>query len=321
MTDRSSLPTVLAALCLSLLLGPLLGCKRGEEHTSQGTSGPASASAAPGAVPSSASTLQRVSFVRGVPKKDQVIVYQYERGITMSLSVKQGGKVIKEGNVRDGDTLKKKITVLSSDEWSVNRVRCEYLDKSSTSSQDGGELKKRISVVSGKTYIVKAKNGEIEVTDADGEPVTKQELTEVKNDHDDLGKPNKLNNLLPDRPIALGEKLSPPPSVILAMLDLLMPSSGQEPLAVKDAGLTFKSVEGTGANRVAVFDMSLTVIASAQDGKPPAEMALNGTLKLLVDSLLPIEIALKGPITIAASENGMAIRGKGQVKISASATY
>ncbi len=319
MLESSTTRSLFTALSIVALATPLFGCKIIDELRSKGSKGePAtSATAMALAVPSAAPTVEKeLRFSRRVPKKDQVILDETGMDLTMSISVKQGDKVLSEANLRQSETEKKKTTVLAADDWSVSRVRCEYLDKNSTESADGGEQKKQVAVVSGKTYIVTAKNGEIEVTDADGEAVTKKEREEVKKDHDDLGKANKMAELLPDRPIALGEKLNPPTNIVRAMM-----KPGDDSMDLKDVTLTLKSVEGTGANRAGIFDMSMSIGSSKKKGSPPIEMTLTGTLKLLVDSTLPLEMSLTGPISMATNEGGASIRAKGQAKFSAKAAY
>jgi hypothetical protein len=319
MPARSFNRARLTALLIIAIAIPLFGCKLLDGLSSkESESGPtASATAGAIAVTSAPSPNEKeVRFSRRVPKKDQVILDEFSMELTMSLTVKQGDKVLTEANMRQGETKKKKTTVLAADDWAVSRVRCEYLDKSSTESADGGEQKKQVAVVSGKTYIVSAKNGEIEVTDADGEAVTKKEREEVQKDHDDLGKANKMAELLPDRAITIGEKLTPPANVVRAMMN-----SGDDSMDMKDVTLTLKSVEGSGANRAGIFDMSMSIGGSKKKGTPPIEMTLTGTLKLLVDSTLPLEINLAGPITLDSKEGGASIRAKGQAKFSAKATY
>jgi hypothetical protein len=307
------------ALSIAALAMPLFGCKLVDELGSKGSKSEPIAFATTSAIVQPSATPvgeKEIRFSRRVPKKDQVIHEENNMDLTMSISVKKGDKVLSEANMRQGEFQKKKTTVLAADDWSVSRVRCEYLDKTSTESADGGELKKKVAVVSGKTYIVTAKNGELEVTDADGEAVTKKEREEVKKDHDDLGKPNKMAELLPDRPIAIGEKLTPPTNIIRAML-----SPGDDSMELKDVTLTFKSIEGTGATRTGVFDISLNIGSSKKKGSPPVEMTLIGSLKLLVESSLPLELSMSGPISLATNEGGTSIRAKGDAKFSAKATY
>jgi hypothetical protein len=319
MIESSHRRPLLTALTLVALVTPLFGCKIIDELRSKGSSSEPAASAATLAIaaPSVAPTGEKeLRFSRRVPKKDQVILEESTMDLAMSISVKRGDKVLSEANLRQGELEKKKTTVLAADDWSVSRVRCEYLDKNSTESADGGEQKKQVAVVSGKTYIVTAKNGEIEVTDADGEAVTKKEREEVKKDHDDLGKANKMAELLPDRPIALGEKLNPPANIVRAMM-----KPGDDSMDLKDVTLMLKSVEGTGANRAGIFEISMSIGSAKKKGSPPLEMTLTGTLKLLVDSTLPLEMSLNGPITMSTNEGAATIRAKGQAKFSAKATY
>jgi hypothetical protein len=317
MIARSFHRSRLTVLSVAALAIPLFGCKLLDNLSSkESESGPSASATAMTAMSAPAPVEKEVRFSRRVPKKDQVILDEFSMELTMSLTVKQGDKVLTEANMRQSETKKKKTTVLAADDWAISRVRCEYLDKSSTESADGGEQKKQVAVVSGKTYIVAAKNGEVEVTDADGEAVTKKEREEVQKDHDDLGKSNKMAELLPDRPIAIGEKLTPPANVVRAMMN-----SGDDSMDMKDVTLTLKSVEGSGANRAGIFDMSMSIGGSKKKGSPPVEMSLSGTLKLLVDSTLPLEINLAGPITLDSKEGGASIRAKGQAKFSAKATY
>lgn len=300
------------------LVAPLFGCKLVDElRSSSSTQASSAASVQPLAVASAAlaagpSSEKEVRFSRRVPKKDQIIMSENAMELTMSITVKQGDKVLSEANLRQSENEKKKMTVLSADDWSISRVRSEYLDKSSSESADGGEVKKQISVVSGKTYIVAAKDGSLDVTDADGDAVTKKELEEVKKDHDDLGKSNKMAELLPDRPITIGEKLTPPPGVIRAIMN-----GGDDSMEIRDVSLTLKSVEGAGASRVGVFDLTMSVGGAKKPGSPPIEMNLSGPLKLLVNSTWPLELNLTGPITMSTTEQGASVRVKGQGKFSA----
>jgi hypothetical protein len=317
MFDRLSPRHLVTALSVAVLFAASSGCKQGGDSRAKGsTAGPAaSAAAAASVAPSAPAADKQVRFSQHTPMKDQVIAEQSATDMTMSMTIKKGDKVLSELTMRQGETEKKKVTILAATDKAVTSVRCEYLEKSTIEGAADKERKKA-SVVSGKTYLVTAKNGKIEVVNATGRPVSGKERTEVAKDNADLGKPNKTAELVPDRPIAVGETLTPPASVIRSMMN-----TDDESMELKDISLTLKAIEGSGAARAGVFAMSLRVGASNKKGAMPVQMELAGSLKILVDSMLPVEMNLSGPISLATEQKGNSITATGRAAFSISATY
>jgi hypothetical protein len=318
MIDRLSPRRLVAALSVAALFAASSGCKQGGDARAKGsTAGPAG-SAAPAAsvAPSAQPADKQVRFTQHTPMKDQVIGEQSATDMTMSMTIKKGDKVLSEVTLRQGETEKKKVTILAATDKAVTSVRCEYLEKSTIEGAAADKERKKASVVSGKTYLVTAKNGKIEVVNATGRPVSGKERSEVAKDNQNLGKPNKTADLLPDRLIAVGETLTPPASVIRSMMH-----SDDDSMELKDISLTLKGIEGSGATRAGVFDMSLRVGGSNKKGAMPVQMELAGSLKILVDSMLPVEMILSGPISMATEQKGNAITATGRAAFSVSATY
>jgi hypothetical protein len=315
MIDHLCRRRLAAAVSFAVLVAASAGCKQGGDSRAKGaSSGPAAPAAS--VAPIAPAADKQVRFSQHAPRKDQVIGEQSASDMTMSMTVKKGDKVLQEITTRQGQTEKKKVTILAATDSAVTSVRCEYLDRSTIEGAAAGKESKKASVVSGKTYLVTAKNGKIEVVNANGRPVSKKERSEVEKDNDDLGKPNKTAQLLPDRPIAVGETLTPPASAVRSMLN-----TGDDSMELKDVSLSLKAVEGSGAARAAVFDLSMRVGGSNKKGAVPVKMELVGSLKILVDSTLPVEMNLSGPISIETEEKGTSISAKGQVSFSVNVTY
>ena len=312
MANRSSRRHI-AALSFVALVVVSAGCDT--RAPSKASAGGPAASVAASAAPKEAAATQ-VRFLRHTPVKGQVIVEESSMNMTTSTTVKKGEKLVSEGTVAKGETEKTKTTILAADETTVSGVRCEYLEKAFTESAGGGAETKKNAVVSGKTYLVTLKNGKIDVMNATRRAVFKKEREEVQKDHADLGKPSQTAQLFPDRPILLGETLTPSASVIREMM-----RAGDDSMELRDVSLTFKAVEGSGSARAAVFDMSMRVTSSNKKGSPPVEMALAGSLKVLVDGTLPLELGLSGPVSMETSEKGTSTSVKGQARFSVKTTY
>jgi hypothetical protein len=319
MIDRLSPRRIVVVLSAAVLFAAISSCKQGGDSRTTGSTAARPAASAPAAAsvaPIAPVADKQVRFIQHAPRKDQVIGEQSVSDMSMSITIKKGDKVLQEMAMRQGETENKKVTILAATDLVVTSVRCEYLDKSTIGGAGADKEKKKASVVSGKTYLVTAKNGKIEVVNATGRPVSKKERSEVEKDNDQLGKPNKTATLLPDRPIAVGETLTPPTSVIRSLMN-----TGDDSMEFKDVSLTLKAIEGSGSARAGVFALSMRADGSSKKGDPPVQMALAGTLKILVDSTLPLEVNLSGPISMAIDQKGTSISATGQASISVKATY
>ncbi len=285
----------------------LLACKKGS--TGDGTAAASAEPAAPAGV----------LFSKKVPTVGAKRTEDSKNDIDLQIEVKRAGRVIHTGTFKKNEREKKRVEVLAANDTAVTKVKVTYLEKYDAEAEGKGSLKKKPSPVDGKTYEVEAVNGSIEVHGENGKTPRSKEKKVVQDDFKDLGKPDKFTAFIPTRPLQEGEKLPVTADIVREMFG----SKKDDEMSVDGATFTFRGTRTEGTLTYGTFDVSFKMTATPKGEDLGMIMDLEGKVTVDTATSWPIEMTLKGPITMKGKSDkaGAELEGKGSMTTGVSARY
>lgn len=276
------------------ILAALLSCKSQEKSSAE--SAPAASSAAPIA------TSTDVTFTRVVPKVGTKV--NVSRKTTMKFTM--AGKVMRENTTLEGS-----VVVKASDEHRVTRAEIDVREMFTTSQQGTGAEKRSVSPLAGSRYTVtRQEDGKLAAVDANGTKVAAATLKLLDEDFASVFEKNQAGAFLPDRPVKLEEKLTPPSDALLTTLGL------------KDDGKTIfdgaefflRKSDPTGAT----FDTTMTLTQDIGSGMR-LRVKLKGALVLRPTVTWMTSVDLKGPLLLLDRKGDE--KGSGDFSLAVQQTY
>ena len=147
------------------------------------------------------------------------------------------------------------------------------------------------SALTGKTFVVEAKDGRIDVVAAKDD--AKADAKEVEKYLKNLGKPDPMLAALPSGGVAPGEKVDGVAKVISAQLR----DSGDGMIA-SDVVVTFKEKRGEDG----VFDVGLKL--TKDEGATKMTIAVKGDVWVSTKTSSTTRMDLAGPVTISGAKTG-----------------
>jgi len=271
-------------LPLFLVFSALIACKK---------SGPTATEQTGTATPVS-ETPAGVTFQKALPTVGSKRQEASRNDLDFSIDFKRAGKRITGGHFKKSVGEKRRVEVLATNATSVTKIRVTYDEKYDGESQGTAEPKKRPSPVAGKTYVVEHSGGKVEVHAENDGRVTKRERDIVAKDWKSLGKPDKMAALIPDHPLAEGEKLP----VSAELVRDLFGSDDSDETTVDNASFTFRGAKQEGAVRYGQFDVTLKISMTSKKQDIAMTMDLSGKLTVDTTTSQLGEISLKGPLTM-----------------------
>lgn len=158
------------------------------------------------------------------------------------------------------------------------------------------------SAVVGKTFVVEAKDGKLDVRDAEGKPAPPGQAREVEKHLESLGRPDPMLAALPPAGVVPGEKVD---GVARAISDQLKDRG--DGMTVSDVVVTFKERRGDDG----VFDVALKL--TKDEGATKMVIAVKGDAWVSTKTSWPTKMDLAGPVTIAG---GRTVKTEGSGKMS-----
>lgn len=189
------------------------------------------------------------------------------------------------------------VEILAVDGAIPMKIKIAYPTISSSQTISGA-VKTKPEVLDGKTYVVWSEGGAIKATTADGAAVSAEELAELADENDELGKPDTMEQILEGRTWTIGETYDFTADD-LAKLKARSTASGK-PVATA-MSLTLQSFDATQA----IF--ALTMAMTQTKDPDTLTFAMKGTAHVALPSAHATALAMDGAITGTA--NGMPTAG------------
>ena len=296
-----------SAVSLALLVSTLLACKGvqdmiggANDDKSVASAAPVASAAAP-AAPGAAASPSEVTFTKSVPKAGAKVKSETNTNVKFTFQ----GKVFRSTEV--GSVT---VDVQSSDEFRVTKAALDVKELFSTSQEGTGTEKKSVSPLAGSRFIVtRADDGKLSALDSSGNKVAAAQIAEIEKNYRSVFERDKSREFLPNRPVKVGEKLTPSADSVLGLLGL------------KDDGSS--SVDGvefilkSAATDKATFALSLTLTQKIPGGLR-LRAKLEGTMDVRPADTTFSNVTLRGPLTILDAQGND--KGNGELSFTGTET-
>jgi len=219
--------------------------------------------------PAAAATFAKAAPVVGAKRTESS-----ELSLTLAMTVDG-----KKSDTKVVEIVRHTDEILAVSGEAVSKVRVTFDEVSSTQQP--------ASAIKGKTYVVEAKDGRIDVRDANDKPAPPSEAREVEKQFKNLGKPDPMLGALPTGGVMPGQKVD---SIAQAITEQLKDSG--EAIAVKDVVVTFRETRGDEG----VFVVLLTM--TKNEGTMTMQVALKGEAGVSTKTGASTKLHLAGPVTI-----------------------
>jgi hypothetical protein len=276
-------------------VGALLACKglSGSESEAK----PQASVAAPAAP----APITEIAFSTVVPKA----------GTKTAAVRKSATKFTMDGKVyRETSALDAGLEVQDSDEFRVTKAAIDVKDLQTTKQQGSGDEKKTVSPLSGSRYIItRSDDGKLTALDSAGAKVAASQLKLLKDEFAGVFEKNHTGAFLPERPVKIGEKLSPPSDAVLKMLE------------IKDDGKTtmdgIEFILASGTPERASFDVTMTMTQKIGGGLR-LRAKLKGKIEIKPTGNWLLGVDLKGPLELLDASGNQ--KGTGDITASLTQT-
>jgi hypothetical protein len=239
--------------------------------------------------------------VKSVPKAGTKVKGEIDSTLKFTFQ----GKVF-----RSAERNSTEVEVQASDEFRVTKAALDVKELFSTSQEGTGSEKKSVSPLAGSRFIVtRADDGKLSALDSSGNKVAAAQLKEIEKNYRSVFERDKSRAFLPNRPVKVGEKLTPSADDVLALL------------GIKDDGTcTVDGVEfilRSAAGDKGTFAVNLTFTQKNPDGLR-LRAKLEGTLDVRPMDSAFTNVSLRGPLTILDRQGND--KGSGELSFTGSET-
>jgi hypothetical protein len=289
----------------------LVSCGKNEVAPIVVPSGPIVSSQAPETVPPPPRRTS-ITIVKRPPRigdrRTEVTTTDISFGISMQ------GVDIKTAIV---DRLRQEEELLDVADGAIRKVRVTFRQDDKTTTDQGTSVaRKEPTAINGKTYVVSARKGDVEVRDEQGKLAVPAEGALVAKKYRSLGKIDPLLAAIPERPIAFGEEVPALANALVSDVVQKRKDDGDK-IEVDSPRVILRDADPTNA----YFDVDM--IMRADGGAVGMSMHLVGTLAIaLADGRVtsatlgaPIEMSFGGGSGISGAS------GSGSLKYQAAFSY
>jgi len=291
-----------SALAIALLASALLACKGVKDMLG----GAASAEPVPSAAPAVASAAapaapNEVTFNKVVPKAGAKVTAETNTNVKFTFQ----GKVFRSTEV--GSVT---VDVQASDEFRITKAALDVKELHSTNQEGTGNEKKSVSPLAGSRFVVtRADDGKLSALDSSGNKVAAAQISELDKHYRSIFERDKSREFLPNRPVKIGEKLTPSSDSVLSLL------------GTKDDGKS--TVDGvefilkSAAEDRATFAVALTFTQKVTGGIR-LRAKLEGTIDVRPKDSAFTNVSLRGPLTLLDAQGND--KGNGELSFTGSET-
>jgi hypothetical protein len=232
---------------------------------------------------------KRVAVLRKAPTVGQKTERMSEAAISLTINADAEGTGTPERTeTSSGVLLKDTAETLAVSGDASTKVRVTF-DKVDRRRKERRKQTTKSSAIAGRSYIIEAKNGRIEVSEESGELASASEAKEVEKHFQSLGRPDLLLAGVPPTPLKPGDRSEPLATALTEKL-----TEELEGMKVLDVGVIFKERSGEDG----LFDVAMKL--SKEEGAMRLAVDLTGPMRLSTTSGgVTLTVDLKGPITVS----------------------
>ncbi|MDF1665957.1 MAG: hypothetical protein P1V97_29645 [Planctomycetota bacterium] len=266
----------------------------------------------------SVANAQEVTFKKGVPGVGESRSSTEETAMTNKMAITMNGQVVQKVEQKTSETKSHTVTVLARDGEKISKIKVHLKKKEAKQDVGQGPQSKKSDLV-GKTFVLEQKGDDVVVTDEAGKKVDDTVAKEVKGDFaKSLGDfDNKFAEVLPDGAVKVGDTITVDKK---KANKFFKDGDDKDPMQVEVFTLKLTGTKKINGVTVAVFEMHVKFSGEPNPGMKIV-MDMKGTAHVSVDSSYPHLLDLKGPMTVVGKNQGMDIKGDGEMKMKFHSTY
>jgi hypothetical protein len=245
-------------------------------------------------------------------------------GTKIESTIRVGTEVLLTADGRNGRPItvedygaltdRRTVEILGFRAHALRKLRVSFQERSSSHIVNGRQ-KNTVSPVSGKTYVLEARDQGLAILDDQERDVTHGEGVVLSQLFRSLGAPDEMARALPKTPMAQGQTV---PTLAEALKrDLEHALEGR-------VAFGKVSVTPTGTRQAAGTDcvvLGIVLQVGFETEARSVQMDTKGEMLLRSDNAWPIAMDLAGPVSIDFTEKGVPIHGQGKSRLTVSYAY
>lgn len=287
------------------MLIALSGCKK-EDLGKTGASSSASSSLVSAPVPKEIGT----KFTKKDPTVGDKRTQDEKSEMQLKISMKK-----QSFEFAEQESTKCEEEILEVSNGAVTKMRVTFAEDVKTKTEGSRASKPKSSAVAGKTYVVLAKDGKINVLNSKDKPASGPEARLVENRYRTLGKPDEVIAAIGDRVLKEGDEV---PELVRAIESELQPKDKKIDNKLTFAGtkVLFAGKEGDQG----IFDVTVTMRVG---GFMKMEVPLKGKLRARLSDAHLAAFSVDGPINLELQERDkkQGLEGNGTMKFALNTAY
>jgi hypothetical protein len=251
---------------------------------------------------------QAVTFLKKGPVKGEEKYFSFLINQNLEITAFQNNAPTANFVQSSKNIENKNIKILDVDNDKIKKVEV-FFEKMEETNKDGDVESTKVDPISGKTYLIEDKDGNLEITYPDGKIPADEEIKYITDNEKELDQENYLDNLT----INIGDRVPALESVIKnQFLNILNTDKNDNNISVY-----FKELRDYDNVKCGVFDIKIDTKAPIPDTSLEMNISLAGEILITVDSSNPIFLKLEGPIsmdgTVSNEGQTMVMKGKGSI--------
>ncbi len=301
-----------SAVFFSLLLASSVGCSKGDKTS--GTA-PIAAVATPAPGKAKPASVETITFAKKAPGVGTRQQERFAMHMTLTINVDPTGSGkprTSQVETSEAETKTEQLLAVNGD--AVTKLQVTFAEKVETNKQgtDTVATNKR-SPLSGRTFVVEAKNGKVVATDLFGKPASPSDAALLEKSYKSLGKPDPVLAAMPARPMKSGDKVDELSKAIRERM------SGAGGMSVTNVAVTLREQK----DEEGIFDVTMELTKA--DGPIKFVVDLKGDMHVRLDDSRTTVLNLSGPVGVGANDadkgkSKMQVDGTGKMEISGTST-
>jgi hypothetical protein len=275
----------------------------GSQTTAPEGSAPRQSEAAKSAPP----PVQTVAFTRKPPVAGNARVSKSWIGRNLLFTVSNGNAPVTIEHV-SGDVEERREDILAATEDRITKMKVAYVNRMVTIVRNGVEHQS-VSVVSGKTYVVEKKDGELVISTEQGGRVSQREGDVIAQDYQTLGQQDPYVKAMSDKPIAVGQSVDG--LAVALRQDIIRGAQGR--VGFGNVGVVLTGTRPCGGAVCGVFAVKLDLGYEVERVSNQSE--LSGEMLIRTSDSWPVSVSLEGPVVMNGENGNREIQGDGTSRL------
>ncbi|TWU30062.1 hypothetical protein [Bythopirellula polymerisocia] len=255
---------------------------------------------------------KHITFSQQPTRVGDRVVQRVGMELELRTVIEQAGQVASDSKTAMRSRQEREIEVLEVTGGQALRAKVFYPLARQMSPENPQPDQESAQVVEGKSYMIVRDQDQLIITDSAGAIPTREEFEVVLKSMENFGKPNPLAEFLLARQIQIGDTLNVPLEIAADMMGFSKMGD------VRKFELRLDELRTADGRECAVFTAR---IATAGNSEAPLHVVATGSVAIEIATSRTIEATLKGPVTMALTENGIGYRSSGELLMAVHSYY